>query len=188
MIYLASIFLHFVELDFRRKVQVCGGRCLLKTTILIVYALKFPLPGCVVCSWTTHKFLLRPRFLHTIIHIQSPDKLYREPHIIDMMKIPPEDNIQHRFELFLLGNGEKKVTETPDTRMLENLTTLLNAATDSCSGIPSSSLFTFSKEDHTLGNLLRARLLQSQHVTFAGYRVPHPLFRFVVPPAATSSF
>ena len=26
------------------------------------------------------------------------------------------DNIQDRFELFLLGEGEKKVTEEPDTR------------------------------------------------------------------------
>ncbi|MCJ1247477.1 DNA-directed RNA polymerase II core subunit [Trapelia coarctata] len=74
------------------------------------------------------------------------------------MKIPAEENVPHRFELFLLGDGEKKVTETPDTR------------------IPSSSLFIFNKEDHTLGNLLRSRLLQSEHVTFAGYRVPHPLF------------
>lgn len=67
-------------------------------------------------------------------------------------------NAPDRFELFLLGDGEKKVTEAADTR------------------IPSSSLFTFNKEDHTLGNLLRARLLQSNHVTFSGYRVPHPLF------------
>ena len=32
------------------------------------------------------------------------------------MKIPAEDNIPYRFELFLLGEGEKKVTETADTR------------------------------------------------------------------------
>ena len=40
-----------------------------------------------------------------------------------------------------------------------------------CSGIPSSAIFTFNKEDHTLGNLLRSRLLQSHHVLFAGYKV-----------------
>ncbi|KAL6716266.1 DNA-directed RNA polymerase II core subunit [Lecanora helva] len=67
------------------------------------------------------------------------------------------DNTEPRFELFLLGEGEKKVTEQPDTR------------------IPSSSIFTFNKEDHTLGNMLRSRLLQSPHVTFSGYKVPHPL-------------
>lgn len=44
-------------------------------------------------------------------------------------------------------------------------------------GIPSTSVFTFNKEDHTLGNMLRARLLQSPHVLFSGYKVPHPLFR-----------
>ncbi|KAI4138771.1 MAG: hypothetical protein L6R39_006616 [Caloplaca ligustica] len=69
-----------------------------------------------------------------------------------------EENVPNRFELFLLGDGEKKVTEETDTR------------------IPSTSVFTFNKEDHTLGNMLRARLLQSPHVTFSGYKVPHPLF------------
>lgn len=32
-----------------------------------------------------------------------------------------EDNTQPRFELFLLGEGEKKVTEEPDTRKLSYL-------------------------------------------------------------------
>ncbi|KAK4691914.1 DNA-directed RNA polymerase II subunit RPB11, partial [Lecanoromycetidae sp. Uapishka_2] len=68
-----------------------------------------------------------------------------------------DDNRPDRFELFLLGDGEKKVTEEADTR------------------IQSSSIFTFKKEDHTLGNMLRSRLLQSPHVSFAGYKVPHPL-------------
>lgn len=31
-------------------------------------------------------------------------------------KITAEDNTQPRFELFLLGDGEKKVTEEADTR------------------------------------------------------------------------
>lgn len=30
-------------------------------------------------------------------------------------------------------------------------------------------------EGHTLGNLLTARLMRQGHVSFAGYRVPHPL-------------
>lgn len=37
-------------------------------------------------------------------------------------------------------------------------------------------MFTFNKEDHTLGNLLRAKLVKSPHVIFAAYKVPHPLF------------
>jgi DNA-directed RNA polymerase II subunit RPB11 len=60
------------------------------------------------------------------------------------------------------------------------------------SGTASTAIFTFNKEDHTLGNLLRDRLLQNSHVTFSGYKVctncppggdmtltikvPHPLF------------
>ncbi|KAL1952694.1 hypothetical protein VTO42DRAFT_4446 [Malbranchea cinnamomea] len=66
-------------------------------------------------------------------------------------------NAPDRFESFVLAPGEKKVEVEIDTRM------------------PSTCLFTFNKEDHTLGNLIRSRLLQSQHVLFAGYKVPHPL-------------
>ena len=33
------------------------------------------------------------------------------------MRIPPDDNIPTRYELFLLEDGEKKLSETPDTRM-----------------------------------------------------------------------
>lgn len=43
-------------------------------------------------------------------------------------------------------------------------------------GVPNAAMFTFNKEDHTLGNLLRAKLVKSEHVLFAGYQVPHPLF------------
>jgi len=43
-------------------------------------------------------------------------------------------------------------------------------------GVPNAALFTFNKEDHTLGNLLRDKLTRSPHVLFAAYQVPHPLF------------
>ncbi|KAI9844302.1 MAG: DNA-directed RNA polymerase II core subunit [Thelocarpon superellum] len=66
-------------------------------------------------------------------------------------------NAPDRFELFLLGDDEKKVVEVPETR------------------IPDTSIFWFNKEDHTLGNMIRARLLKSPHVRFSGYKVPHPL-------------
>jgi DNA-directed RNA polymerase II subunit RPB11 len=41
---------------------------------------------------------------------------------------------------------------------------------------PNTAVFTFQKEDHTLGNLLRTALLQNEHVLFCAYKVPHPLF------------
>ncbi|RMY04831.1 hypothetical protein D0868_06744 [Hortaea werneckii] len=63
-----------------------------------------------------------------------------------------------RHELFLLQEGEKKITFEPETR------------------VPNAVMFTFNKEDHTLGNLLRAKLVKSPHVIFAAYQVPHPLF------------
>ncbi|KAF2765175.1 RBP11-like subunits of RNA polymerase [Teratosphaeria nubilosa] len=62
------------------------------------------------------------------------------------------------FESFLLGDGEKKVTFVPETR------------------IANAAMFTFNKEDHTLGNLLRAKLVKNPKVVFAAYQVPHPLF------------
>ena len=36
-------------------------------------------------------------------------------------------------------------------------------------------MFHFNKEDHTLGNLLAARLVKAPHVLFAAYKVAHPL-------------
>ncbi|CAZ80750.1 unnamed protein product [Tuber melanosporum] len=67
-------------------------------------------------------------------------------------------NAPDRFELFLLGDGETKVSMEQDTRQ------------------PNAAIFTFNKEDHTLGNLLRATLLHNEHVVFSAYKVPHPLF------------
>ncbi|CRG89844.1 DNA-directed RNA polymerase II subunit RPB11 [Talaromyces islandicus] len=66
-------------------------------------------------------------------------------------------NAPDRTESFILGENEKKIEEKADTRT------------------PSTSIFTLNKEDHTIGNLLRSRLLQNRHVTFAAYKVPHPL-------------
>jgi len=43
-------------------------------------------------------------------------------------------------------------------------------------GVPNTAIFTFLKEDHTLGNLLTSRLHSYPTVTFAAYIVPHPLF------------
>ncbi|KAI9697610.1 MAG: DNA-directed RNA polymerase II core subunit [Candelina mexicana] len=78
-------------------------------------------------------------------------------HLKETPKPYVADHMPDRFELFLLGEGERKVTVTPDTR------------------IPSSAIFVFQKEDHTLGNMLRSRLLSSPHVLFSAYKVPHPL-------------
>lgn len=40
---------------------------------------------------------------------------------------------------------------------------------------PNAGTFVFAKEDHTLGNLLRAQMLTDPKVRYAGYRMPHPL-------------
>lgn len=66
-------------------------------------------------------------------------------------------NAPPRHELFLLGEGEKKITWVEDSR------------------VPNTSIFTFNKEDHTLGNLLSSRLRTKDHVSFSGYIVGHPL-------------
>ncbi|KAL9105883.1 MAG: hypothetical protein Q9227_008994 [Pyrenula ochraceoflavens] len=68
------------------------------------------------------------------------------------------NDVDDRHELFLLGDDEKKVVEEVDTR------------------VPNCCMFTFNKEDHTLGNLIRTRLLQSPHIEFSAYKVPHPVF------------
>jgi len=67
-------------------------------------------------------------------------------------------NAPDRFELFLLIGDEKKIEMKEETR------------------VPNTVTFTFNKEDHTLGNLITSRLHRDERVTFAGYKVPHPLF------------
>lgn len=67
-------------------------------------------------------------------------------------------NAPDRFELFILDDGQSKVEEKEETR------------------VPNTAVFTFNKEDHTLGNLLSQRLLKYDYITFAAYKVPHPLF------------
>lgn len=75
-----------------------------------------------------------------------------------------------RFESFLLAPGEKKVEMKLDTRMACPLPAR-NFLLTSWPGMPNTSIFTFNKEDHTLGNLLRSKLLSNSHVTFAAYKV-----------------
>lgn len=50
----------------------------------------------------------------------------------------PKMNAPPAFESFLLFEGEKKITITKDTK------------------VPNACLFTLNKEDHTLGNIIRA--------------------------------
>lgn len=66
-------------------------------------------------------------------------------------------NAPDRYEAILLAPGEKKIDVEIDTRL------------------PNATIFTFHKEDHTLANLLRSRLLKTPNVIFAAYKVPHPL-------------
>ncbi|KAK3327211.1 DNA-directed RNA polymerase [Cercophora scortea] len=65
-------------------------------------------------------------------------------------------NAPDRFELFLLQDGEKKITEKVFT------------------GMSNTSDFILLKEDHTLGNLLSEHLKQAPNVLLAGYKIAHP--------------
>ena len=98
-----------------------------------------------------------------------------------IFKANAEENVPNRFELFLLGEGEKKITEEPDTRKFTFAYhkygfRKADQHDSLITGIPNTSLFKINKEDHTLGNMLRGQLLHSPHVLFSGYRVPHPMF------------
>lgn len=62
-----------------------------------------------------------------------------------------------RFELVVLPEGVKKVTVHKDLK------------------IPNAAKFIIQREDHTLGNVLKERVAKQSGVTFAAYKVPHPL-------------
>lgn len=99
--------------------------------------------------------------------------------------------VPDRFELYLLGDGEKKIESKDETRKTppdippeapsKKATSLLRkfkfeADMSALIGQPNSAIFTFNKEDHTLGNMLSQRLHKYPYVQFSAYRVPHPLF------------
>ena len=71
-------------------------------------------------------------------------------------------NAPATFESFLLLDGEKKIQVEKDTK------------------VPNAVVFTISKEDHTLANMLRSQLLKDPQVIFAGYKIPHPLENKVI--------
>ncbi|CAG8464024.1 12940_t:CDS:2, partial [Acaulospora colombiana] len=68
-----------------------------------------------------------------------------------------EMNAPDRGEQFCLPEGTKKMTITPDPK------------------VENGATFDILREDHTMGNLIRSKLLEEPQVTFAGYKVPHPL-------------
>ncbi|TFK73452.1 RBP11-like subunits of RNA polymerase [Pluteus cervinus] len=71
-------------------------------------------------------------------------------------------NAPNRFELFVLEDGEKPIEIIEDTK------------------IPNAATIKIVKQDHTLGNMLRAQLLSMPQILFAGYKVPHPLEPYFV--------
>ncbi|KAJ7753309.1 DNA-directed RNA polymerase [Mycena maculata] len=66
-------------------------------------------------------------------------------------------NAPNRHELFVLEDNENALEVTEDTK------------------IPNAATFKIVKQDHTVGNMLRAQLLAMPSILFAGYKVPHPL-------------
>ncbi|KAJ5247037.1 hypothetical protein N7468_002020 [Penicillium chermesinum] len=89
----------------------------------------------------------------------TPPSLHRNDSHQSVGRFSPHSipNTENRYESILLGPDKNKIDVEIDTR------------------IPNAAIFTFHKEDHTLGNMLRSRLLKTKHVVFAAYRVPHPL-------------
>ncbi|UYV68256.1 K02A2.6-like [Cordylochernes scorpioides] len=77
-------------------------------------------------------------------------------------------NAPPAFESFLIFDGEKKIIIEKETK------------------VPNAAMFTINKEDHTVGNMLRAQLMKDPNVLFAGYKVPHPLEHKIVLRVQTS--
>ena len=82
-------------------------------------------------------------------------------HPLRLHQTTPET--RNSYEKFVVPEGVKRVAHARDTRV-EHAATL-----------------TIQREDHTVGNLLRCALLRDREVTFAGYKIPHPLeYRMLV--------
>ena len=62
-----------------------------------------------------------------------------------------------RYERFVVDSDSLKIDFEKDTRL------------------PNAGTFVVLREDHSIGNLMRTQLHRDEAVTFAGYRIPHPL-------------
>merc|ERR1712217_156093 len=71
--------------------------------------------------------------------------------------ISMNQNIPNPIENILMSEGLNKIELQNDLKW------------------PNSNYFVLRCEDHTIGNLIRSKLLSDNHVIFAGYKVIHPL-------------
>jgi DNA-directed RNA polymerase II subunit RPB11 len=85
-------------------------------------------------------------------------------------------NVPDRFTQFILEPDEKKIEWKLDTRKTSSSSTLIKHMLTTFEGVANTAIFTFNKEDHTLGNLITQRLHKYKYIEFSAYRVPHPLF------------
>ncbi|EXF73675.1 transmembrane amino acid transporter [Colletotrichum fioriniae PJ7] len=116
-------------------------------------ALKFHrITNPKVSLWYSTFSYLQSRIVFSFVLKVSlpPNPPSRSPSRITKMNAPD------RFELFLLGEGEKKIEENV------------------FSGMSNTSDFVIKKEDHTLGNLLSEHLKMHKNVLMAGYKIAHP--------------
>lgn len=74
-----------------------------------------------------------------------------------------------RFELFLLGEGEKKIEEKVYSGRVP-IESIREDLADKMLGMSNTSDFVLKKEDHTLGNLLSEHLKAHPNVYMAGYK------------------
>ncbi|KAJ1722506.1 DNA-directed RNA polymerase II core subunit [Coemansia biformis] len=70
-------------------------------------------------------------------------------------------NAPERHEMFTLPEGARKIDMLKDPKMVNCIQ------------------FNIQREDHTLANILRYKILQHPQVLFAAYRMPHPLEYYV---------
>ena len=92
------------------------------------------------------------------------------------VKTIAEQNVPDRFELFILDPGEQKIETKEETSVYSSGPISVSCWLTLAAEVPHTQIFTFNKEDHTLGNLISQRLLKYPYIHFAAYKVPHPLF------------
>ncbi|KAJ2802711.1 DNA-directed RNA polymerase II core subunit [Coemansia guatemalensis] len=78
-------------------------------------------------------------------------------------------NAPERHEMFTLPEGARKIDISKDAKMANCV------------------IFNIQREDHTVANILRYKLLQNSQVLFAAYRMPHPLEHHVELKVQTTS-
>lgn len=118
----------FVHVGLTRLIIISKAFVIVYTSLLMV--IRCPLRSTRRRQWANERVVKRQK--------PRTNKFNEDQEAVGWRVVVCKMNAPPAFESFLLFEGEKKISINKDTK------------------VPNACLFTLNKEDHTLGNIIRA--------------------------------